>query len=249
MKTIVLATNNLHKINEINSFFEGKIKFIIPADIGVYEFSEENGVDFKENATIKLKDFSTKIDYPILADDSGLIVKTLSSFIQKIKSSNFDIKKIANNLSSFFDFPYKQDIANFWIQYMNKLDLFPGVVSKRFGFIENEKDRNHYLIELLKQIDIFENNKQKKENPEWEAYFETVLALRLNGKILHFNGIAEGYIIDMPAGTNGFGYDPIFYYPPLNKTFAQLTLNEKNSVSHRSRALLKLKEFLNNYDF
>ncbi|MFB0521058.1 MAG: non-canonical purine NTP pyrophosphatase [Desulfatiglandales bacterium] len=47
-------------------------------------------------------------------------------------------------------------------------------------------------------------------------------------------------ILDKPVGTNGFGYDPIFYYPPLNKTFAQLSPDEKNTVSHRGQAMRKL---------
>jgi Xanthosine triphosphate pyrophosphatase len=63
---ILLASNNLHKLNEINSFFEGKIKFILPKDIGIYQDYEENGLDFEENAILKVKEISEKIDIPVL---------------------------------------------------------------------------------------------------------------------------------------------------------------------------------------
>jgi XTP/dITP diphosphohydrolase len=59
-----------------------------------------------------------------------------------------------------------------------------------------------------------------------------------------FTGEVEGIIIDERRGSGGFGYDPVFYYPPLKKTFAQLNTEEKNQISHRARAFQKLKEFL-----
>ena len=59
-----------------------------------------------------------------------------------------------------------------------------------------------------------------------------------------FTGEVEGIIIDEKRGNGGFGYDPVFYYPPLRKTFAELTMEEKNRISHRARAFKKLKDFL-----
>ena len=59
-------------------------------------------------------------------------------------------------------------------------------------------------------------------------------------------GYCEGQILLSPQGENGFGYDPLFFYPPLNKSFAEMTAIEKNSVSHRHQSLLKLKELLDN---
>ncbi len=235
MIKILLASNNLHKLNEIESFFEGSVKILTLSSIGIYDLPEENARTFKENAILKVKEISDKIDLPILGDDSGLIVTPLSNFILKIKKENFDILKISESFSSFFDESYLQKISQFWKDYLLLLDKFPGIVSKRFGYIEDEKIRNEYLISLLKFI----NNRNR-----WNAYFETSLALKYKGKIYTFSGKAKGYIIDNPCGDNGFGYDPIFFYPPLNKTFAQLSLNEKNKVSHRSNALEKLKIFL-----
>jgi len=60
------------------------------------------------------------------------------------------------------------------------------------------------------------------------------------GAALTYEGECKGIIIDEPAGDNGFGYDPVFFYPDLNKTFAQLTIEEKGRVSHRGRALQEM---------
>ena len=57
-------------------------------------------------------------------------------------------------------------------------------------------------------------------------------------------GEAEGIILDQPQGTGGFGYDPLFYYPPLDSTFAELADREKNTVSHRARAMAKARAVL-----
>ena len=64
------------------------------------------------------------------------------------------------------------------------------------------------------------------------------------GKEIVTKGEVEGYISETSAGTNGFGYDPYFFYPPYNKTFAQLTSEEKNSISHRGKAMKAFAEQL-----
>jgi XTP/dITP diphosphohydrolase len=65
------------------------------------------------------------------------------------------------------------------------------------------------------------------------------------GNALTYEGRCEGLITEKPSGTNGFGYDPVFYYPPLNKTFAEMSMEEKSSVSHRGKALGELKSEFN----
>ncbi|MBW2182206.1 MAG: Non-canonical purine NTP pyrophosphatase, partial [Deltaproteobacteria bacterium] len=62
------------------------------------------------------------------------------------------------------------------------------------------------------------------------------------GPALTYEGLCEGLIADQPSGTNGFGYDPIFYYPPLKKTFAELSREEKSLVSHRGIALKEIRD-------
>ena len=62
------------------------------------------------------------------------------------------------------------------------------------------------------------------------------------GVALTYEARCDGRIAEAPAGDKGFGYDPIFYFPPLKKTFAELTAEEKNRVSHRGKAMAELKE-------
>jgi XTP/dITP diphosphohydrolase len=78
--------------------------------------------------------------------------------------------------------------------------------------------------------------------PHRVAAFECVFSLAVpTGAALTYVGRCEGVIAEAPKGANGFGYDPIFYYPPLQKTFAEMTREEKNRVSHRGKALQELK--------
>jgi XTP/dITP diphosphohydrolase len=75
------------------------------------------------------------------------------------------------------------------------------------------------------------------------AVFECVISIAVpSGPALTYEGRCEGTISHAPAGTNGFGYDPVFFYPPLNKTFAQLTMAEKSRVSHRGKALQGVRD-------
>ncbi len=77
------------------------------------------------------------------------------------------------------------------------------------------------------------------------AKFVSVIALILpDGSEYSFEGECTGYITNIIKGENGFGFDPIFYYPPFDKTFAEISDDAKNEVSHRSAAISKLKEFL-----
>ena len=75
-----------------------------------------------------------------------------------------------------------------------------------------------------------------------KAAFECVLSIAVpTGSALTYEARCEGGIGDRPVGENGFGYDPVFYYPPLEKTFAELTREEKSRVSHRRKALSELR--------
>ncbi|MGA6927057.1 MAG: XTP/dITP diphosphatase, partial [Desulfosarcina sp.] len=79
------------------------------------------------------------------------------------------------------------------------------------------------------------------------AAFECVISIAVpTGPALTYEGRCEGMFAHAPAGTNGFGYDPVFFYPPLNKTFAQLTMAEKSRVSHRGRALQEIQSEFDN---
>ncbi len=77
------------------------------------------------------------------------------------------------------------------------------------------------------------------------ARFVSAVCISRNGSPLStFRGQVEGEILFAKRGEGGFGYDPLFFYPPLGKTFAELSLEEKNRVSHRARALEQFKEFI-----
>ena len=79
-----------------------------------------------------------------------------------------------------------------------------------------------------------------------KARFCCVLSLAVpSGPALTYEATCEGLIVEAPRGGNGFGYDPLFYYPPLDKTFGEMTLEEKSQVSHRGKALM---QFISEFD-
>jgi XTP/dITP diphosphohydrolase len=110
----------------------------------------------------------------------------------------------------------------------------PGVHSARFA--GENKDSSANISKVLKMLKGVENRK---------ARFRTVIALIFENKEYLFEGIISGTIIDEKRGDEGFGYDPVFIPDGKNLTFAQMTLAEKNKISHRAIAFEKLKEFLN----
>lgn len=108
----------------------------------------------------------------------------------------------------------------------------PGVLSARYGG-KDASDKDKYL-KLLKEM---------KGKTDRRTAFECVLSIAVPyGAALTYEGRCEGVIAEAPAGEGGFGYDPVFYYPPLEKTFAQLSAEEKNRVSHRGRALAEFRD-------
>ena len=116
---------------------------------------------------------------------------------------------------------------------VDSLNGKPGVHSARYaGISKNSRDNINKLLKKLK------NKKNRK------ARFKTVIALILNSKIHTFEGVVEGIITKKPKGENGFGYDPVFIPRGYTKTFGELSLEEKNSISHRSLAMNKLIDFI-----
>ena len=116
------------------------------------------------------------------------------------------------------------------------LDGRPGVYSARYaGENSTDKENNLKLLQEMKGI--------KKRG----ASFKCIIALAVPwGPSLVYEGSCDGLITEESVGEGGFGYDPLFFYPPLEKTFAQMSTDEKNEVSHRGRAMAELKaEFQN----
>ena len=111
----------------------------------------------------------------------------------------------------------------------------PGVYSARYAGENATFEENcNKVITKLSGIDTSERT----------ARFRTVIAYVNKDEKIHCEGSVNGHILDKKVGTNGFGYDPIFYYPGLKKTFAELKKGEKNSISHRGKALRNFSKLL-----
>jgi len=186
--TLVIATRNRGKTAEIEALLKNhpvKIKNL--QDFGPIPQVEEDGNTFDENAYKKASFASRVLGFPVLADDSGLVVEALSGA--------------------------------------------PGVFSARYGG-ENLGDEER-CVNLLNEM---------KNKTNRKAFFECVISVAVpTGNALTYEGRCEGIIADEQSGTNGFGYDPVFYYPPLKKTFAEMSMAKKSAVSHRGKALNELK--------
>ena len=122
---------------------------------------------------------------------------------------------------------------------VDALDGAPGIYSARYGFDDSLDDWGRLLL-LLK-------NTEHVPDGSRQAQFVCVITMVTpEGKVIQARGEAHGQLLRQAVGEGGFGYDPIFYYPPLGCSFAELTAQQKNQVSHRAEALklfyAKLKE-------
>lgn len=115
----------------------------------------------------------------------------------------------------------------------------PGIYSARYGFDPSLDDWGR--LELL-----LKNTEQVPDGSRQAQFVCVITLVTPEGQVIQARGEAHGELLRQPAGEGGFGYDPIFYYPPLGKSFAELSPEEKNRVSHRAQALKlfyeKLKE-------
>lgn len=111
----------------------------------------------------------------------------------------------------------------------------PGVYSARYAGPQRNAEDN--MAKLLNEL---------AGNINRKAQFKTVIALHINGELHTFTGICKGKITTKKHGDGGFGYDPIFKAEGHSKTFAEITLDEKNKIGHRGKAVKELVAFLNN---
>ena len=120
---------------------------------------------------------------------------------------------------------------------VDALDGAPGIYSARYGFDDSLDDWGRLLLLLKNTENVPDGSRQ--------AQFVCVITMVTpEGKVIQARGEAHGELLRQPVGDNGFGYDPIFYYPPLGKAFAELSPEEKNQVSHRAEALKLLNKKL-----
>lgn len=174
---------------------------------------------------LSLKDMGIDID----VEEDGL------TFEENAKKKSVEIYKELIGRGEK-DFIVMSDDSGLEVEYLNKE---PGVFSARYaGEHGNDEKNNEKLLKKLKNV----------ENKDRSAEFVCSIALiNWEGKELFIEGRCRGIIAHKNQGSTGFGYDPLFFIPNLNKTFAQLTSEEKNQISHRGLALKELKNKLNNF--
>ena len=161
-------------------------------------------------------------------------IKGVSEFrsLSEFEEEGSTFEEIAINkakcVSKALDLPAIADDSGLAVEALNGA---PGIFSARYaGKLATNDKNNRKLLEKM----------EGKENRN--ATFMCSIAIsKPNGQILTYAGECSGIILYEPVGTNGFGYDPFFYYPPLKKTFAQLSVEEKSRVSHRGQAMRKVK--------
>lgn len=196
MSKVILASNNKHKLEEIQAILSGlSYELLSMKEAGLDLDIEENGDTFEANSLIKAEAVLSKLGICTIADDSGLIV--------------------------------------------DALDGEPGVYSARFaGEPSDDQKNNEKLLRLLQDV----------PNSKRTARFVSVITMVFeNGHTIVARGEAEGSIGYEYKGSNGFGYDPLFIDQRTGLTFAELSSEEKNKHSHRAKALILLKEALDEY--
>lgn len=119
--------------------------------------------------------------------------------------------------------------------FVESLNGEPGVFSARYAGTGNSNDN---ILKLLNELN---------SNPNRNAYFKSVFCLILNGEEIYFDGEVHGKIIEETKGNEGFGYDPVFIANGFDLTFAEMDSEKKNQISHRSEAVQKLINFIENF--
>ena len=189
MTEIIFATNNAHKLAEVQAVLGEGFRLLTPRECGITEDIPETQPTLEGNASQKAHYLFDRTERNCFADDTGLEVYALGGA--------------------------------------------PGVHSARYATDGHDFDANNRL--LLKNLEGITDRR---------ARFRTVISLILDGCEHQFEGVVEGRIAEQAAGVEGFGYDPLFIPDGFSKTFAEMTAEEKNAVSHRGRAVRRLVEFL-----
>ncbi len=188
--TLVFATHNQHKLQEVAAKTGDRLQLQSLTDIGCHDEIEENGTTFRANASIKSHYIFDKYQLNCFGDDSGLEIDALNGE--------------------------------------------PGVYSARYAGEHGNHEAN--INKVLENLHGISNRK---------ANFRTVISLIWNGQEHFFEGVIQGTIRHEKAGAEGFGYDPIFEPEGYDITFAEMSMEEKNRISHRAIAMEKLIAFLN----
>ncbi len=172
----------------------------------------------------------------LLANDFEIISLNDIGFYQDIPETGSTLKENASIKSHFIHNRFHINcFADDTGLEVDALNGAPGIYSARFAGENCSYDDN--VRKLLKQME----GKTMRT-----ARFKTVISLILNNNEYFFDGVVEGQIIKRPRGSSGFGYDPVFLPNGFDLTFAELSSEIKNRISHRGKAIVKFIDFLNN---
>ena len=187
---IVFATNNAHKLREVQQLLGDRFTLVTPRECGIDEDIPEEQPTLEGNALQKARYIYERTGIDCFADDTGLEVFAL--------------------------------------------DGEPGVRSARYGTEEGHDDEanKRKLLERMQGVE------------QRAAQFRTAIALIIGGEEYLFEGIVRGRILTSEQGDGGFGYDPLFAPDGDVRSFAEMSAEEKNAISHRGRAIAKLVEWL-----
>ncbi len=174
-----------------------------------------------------------------LLGDLGIVIKTLAEFpdapevIEDGETCEANAVKKAVAIAHYTGLPAVADDTGLEVEALGGR---PGVYAARYAGEDATYEDN--WRKLLRELEGVPREKRR-------ARFVTVAALaEPNGSVRTTTGLLEGFIAEKPAGTEGFGYDPVFCVPELGKTLAELSPEEKNRISHRGRAFAKVREIL-----
>lgn len=191
MSTLIFATNNQHKVDEIRSVIGSLFTIITLKEAGIDIEIPEPHDTLEANATEKSQTIHRLTSQDCFSEDTGLEVEALNGE--------------------------------------------PGVKSARYA--GEGRDFQQNIDKLLQQLGGNTNRK---------ARFRTVISLILNHREYLFEGICTGTIAEDQKGNKGFGYDPVFIPDGATRSFAEMSLEEKNQYSHRQKAVTRLIQFLRN---
>jgi XTP/dITP diphosphohydrolase len=214
-RKILVASTNPGKVAEIRAMLGAGIQWVGLSDFSGLAGIKEDGATFAENARKKALGYAKATGLWTITDDSGLVIVKSARFCDSHRRD----RKARGDFLSFI-------LCRLCVLCVKTLQV---------------KDKDRKLLDhknMAKVLKLLEGVPKEKRT----ARFVCRLCLASPIKVLvETEGTLEGLIIGREIGENGFGYDPIFFVPRLNKTVAQLTTEEKNAISHRGNALRKLK--------
>jgi XTP/dITP diphosphohydrolase len=221
-RKLVFSSFNTGKRSEVAALLSDiDIEVLSPADIGLKTLPEETGLTFVENAVIKALAAATASGLMAVGDDSGLEVDALCGRpgVHSARYAGVEHDDSANNLKL--------------------LSELVGVSNRRARFVCTTAMIIPSDVVVRASALLLPEAVQLLPDSVTEP-----LGVPVGWTVFCTTGYVEGVIIDDARGTDGFGYDPIFYREDLGRTFAQMTTDEKNLLSHRGQAFARLRELL-----